>query len=121
VHVIGELAGATGFGAGIAVTAKWAFEVGERWELLEGARGGQTQTDTPEGGSEVAVWSHPIDAHWAVGAAQGWPRLLLQVWRLDDDGRLEVAGYAVVHVPSAPGSHELSVQTWRPIGSAADE
>ena len=53
--------------------------------------------------------------------AQGWPKLLLQVWRLDDTGRLEVEGYGFVHVPSAPGLHEVSVPTWRPLGTPEQE
>jgi len=43
------------------------------------------------------------------------------VWRLDDVGRLEVEGYGFVHVPSAPGTHELSVAMWRPVGTPAQE
>ena len=36
-------------------------------------------------------------------------------------GRLDVEGYGFVHVPSAPGTHELSCPTWRPVGTAAQE
>lgn len=54
-------------------------------------------------------------------ALQGWPRILLQVWRLDDAGRMEVQGYGFVHVPSSPGTHELSVPTWRPLGTPEQE
>ena len=121
LHVLGELLGGSGFGAGTATCCKWALEAGERWELLEGARGGQTQTDAPAAGTDTCVWAHPIDAHFRVGALQGWPRLLVQVWRLDDVGRLEVEGYGVAHVPPSPGLHELSISTWRPVGTAADE
>lgn len=53
--------------------------------------------------------------------AQGWPRLLFQAWALDDLGRLQVAGYGFVHVPAAPGLHELSVPLWRPLGTPAEE
>ena len=53
--------------------------------------------------------------------AQGWPRILLQAWRLDDVGRLEVEGYGFVHVPTAPGSHEVSVPLWRPVGTPEQE
>ena len=121
LHVLGEVLGGSGFGAGRATCCKWALEAGDRWELLEGARGGQTQTDAPEAGTDTCVWAHPIDAHFRAGALQGWPRLLLQVWHLDDEGRLEVEGYGFCHVPSGPGLHELSVATWRPVGTAADE
>ena len=37
-------------------------------------------------------------------------------------GRNELVGYGFVHVPSAPGMHELECSTWRPMSaSAADE
>jgi len=121
VHLLGELCGATGFGPGVAVTAKWALEAGEAWMLLEGAAGGQTQTDTPDAGSDAAVWGHPLDAHYAVGAPQGWPRLVVQVWALDAVGRLEIAGYGVAALPAAPGCHELTIPTWRPLGTPAQE
>ena len=36
-------------------------------------------------------------------------------------GRLEVEGYGFVHVPTAPGAHELSCPLWRPVGTPAQE
>jgi len=121
LHVLGEILGGSGFGAGRSVCCKWALEAGDRWELVEGAAGGQTQTDSSDDGLDAAVWGHPIDAHYVAGAMQGWPRLLFQVWALDDCGRLDVEGYGMVHVPTAPGLHELSCETWRPLGTPAQE
>jgi hypothetical protein len=69
LHLLGELCGGSGFGAGVGVACKWALEAGERWELLEGFAGGQTQVDVGESGDTV-VWSHPIDAHFLSGALQ---------------------------------------------------
>ncbi len=45
----------------------------------------------------------------------------MQVWRLDEVGRLEVEGYGFVHIPGAPGIHEVSCPTWRPVGTPAQE
>jgi len=122
LHVLGEILGASGFGCGSALCCKWALETGgDKWELIEGAKGGQTQTDCPDVGSDAVVWGHPIDAHFVAGSLSGWPRLLFQVWKLDEVGRLDVEGYGMVHIPSSPGIHEISVSTWRPKGAAADE
>lgn len=52
---------------------------------------------------------------------QGWPRLLFQVWKLDDIGRLDVEGYGFLHIPTTPGMHELKCSLWRPLGTDADE
>lgn len=81
LHLIGELCGGTGFGAGNAIACKWAFETGDRWELLEGARGGQTQTDAGADGNDTVVWAHPIDAHFRAGALQVRPSTARRVAR----------------------------------------
>ncbi len=70
VHIVGELCGGSGFGDGVSVACKWALEAGDGWELLEGARGGQTQTDSPDAGTDTVVWAHPLDAHFVAGAMQ---------------------------------------------------
>jgi len=36
LHLLGEICGGSGFGAGVGVACKWALEAGGRWELLEG-------------------------------------------------------------------------------------
>ncbi|CAE7534878.1 b9d2 [Symbiodinium sp. KB8] len=128
VHILGEILGGTGFTG--AVCCKWAVEAGtpqgeNLWVLVEGDEAGQTQTDYPVQGTDVAVWSHPLDVHYNAGGrpfpAQGWPRMLLSVWHLDDDGRLELQGYGVLHVPCTPGSYEVSCPTWRPAGTPSQE
>jgi len=70
LHIIGEICGGTGFGEGVHVACKWALEAGEKFELIEGAIGGQTQLDCGELGGDAVVWSHPIDVHYAAGALQ---------------------------------------------------
>ncbi|KAA0157581.1 hypothetical protein FNF27_00537 [Cafeteria roenbergensis] len=122
VHFLGELVGGTGFPGG--VTCKWAIEVGGEgtaWSKSEGLDHGQTQTDYPEDAGAGAVWSHPIDVHYVAGGLKGWPRLTLEVWRVDDHGRLELCGYGFSHLPSSPGMYTLRIPTWRPLGTAAEE
>lgn len=122
VHFVGEIAGGSGFPPG--VTCKWAIEAGgdgTSWSKSEGLDRGQTQTDYPEGGTDDVVWSHPIDVHYMAGGLKGWPRLTLEVWRVDDHGRLEIAGYGFTHLPSSPGMYALRVPTWRPMGTAVEE
>ena len=51
----------------------------------------------------MQVWSHPIDIHFASASIQGWPRLVLQVWELDEYGRSILSGYGFVHMPTDAG------------------
>ncbi|CEG35498.1 b9 domain-containing protein 2 [Plasmopara halstedii] len=116
VHLIGEIVSGHGFGTDGGITCKWRIEYGGRWIHIAGDQFGQTQLDYPSiapwsADSNVVVWSHPIDLHFATSAFQGWPKLLFQVWRADSSMELHVAGYGFVSVPFAAGQHKLFLDT----------
>ena len=94
VHIIGTLVGGVGFGTG--VTCKWRLEKDASWDRLEGEDHGQTQTDYPNKDSELAVWAHPIDIHYATSTMKGWPRFVVEVWSVDEHGRSNCVGYGYV-------------------------
>ncbi|TRY76165.1 hypothetical protein TCAL_03518 [Tigriopus californicus] len=118
VHLIGQIIGASGFPKQ-GLFCKWNIQTGGAWKLLQGAKEGQTQVDTPNIG-ETSYWSHPVDAHYATRGLQGWPKILVQVFHQDSLGRNSLAGYGFCHVPTSPGHHNLDIMTWRPAGSFRD-
>lgn len=76
---------------------------------------GHTQLDFPVD-PEEAVWAHPVEVHYAVeDRVQGWPKFQVQVFQEDQYGRDELVGYGFVHIPSAPGLHEVQCSCWRPM------
>ncbi|GMF65092.1 unnamed protein product [Phytophthora lilii] len=126
VHLIGEIVSGHGFGSAGGLTCKWRVEYGSRWSHIAGDQFGQTQLDYPStapwaSDPDVAVWAHPIDLHFATSAFQGWPKLLLQVWRADSSMKLHVVGYGFAPVPFAAGQHKLWVSLWRPLGTTKEE
>ncbi|GBG27460.1 B9 domain-containing protein 2 [Hondaea fermentalgiana] len=118
VHVIGEIDGGINFGSGVC--CRWQLDFGSAWEPLSGNVEGQTHVDYPSDG-DSAVWSHPLDVHFLAKGIQGWPRLLVQVWQMDEFGRVHLRGYGFTHLPCASGSYELDVATWRPMGTLKEE
>lgn len=54
--------------------------------------------------------------HTYEGTLPKWPRILLEVGSLDYWDRHRIEGYAYVDLPSNPGSYEMDVSTWRPVG-----
>ena len=107
LHVIGELDGGSGFPTH-SLYCKWSVHVEGSWKLLSGVSEGQTQVDNPENG-EYAVWSHPIDLHFATKGLKGWPKLHFEVWHQDNFGRNEIYGYGFCHVPTSPGLSFISL------------
>jgi len=118
-HFVGEIVGGVGFENG--VSCKWMIEAGEGWEALDGDYVGQTQCDYPFDDGAMCVWAHPIDVHYAMQSATSWPRIVCQVWKLDNHGQQELAGYGFTHLPTVPGCHEIEVATWRPLGHTQEE
>ena len=118
LHVVGEVVGGVGFGKGVC--CKFKVESGKTWDHLGGNLSGQTHVDYPSDGT-TAVWAHPIDVHFSAKTMQGWPRILFQVWKMDDYGRIELSGYGFTHVPVNPGAYSVEVPTWRPVGSLREE
>lgn len=77
------------------------LEWGRAWSFLEGEDSSQTQYASSDDG--VQVFNHPIDVHFASASIQGWPRMVVQAWELDEFGRSILAGYGFVHMPTNPG------------------
>ena len=119
VHFLGELVGCSGFGKGMS--CKWTIEFGKYWEPLCGERVGQTQYGYAGGEEDLISWNHPVDLHLATSSMQGWPRIRMQVWELDDYGRTNLVGYGFSHLPTNPGAFEFTVPCWRPTGSLPEE
>jgi B9 domain-containing protein 2 len=62
-----------------------------------------------------AVWSFPIDMHFVLQSMQGWPKLSLQVWSIDEFGRKDLAGYGMCYIPlPCHDPQTIEVQTWKP-------
>eukprot|EP00970_Alexandrium_tamarense_P014341 scaffold4049_cov204-Alexandrium_tamarense.AAC.28 len=100
VHFIGEICEGIGFNDSF-VSCKWYLEWGKSWSFLAGDDSSQTQYACSDDG--VQVWSHPIDVHFASASMQGWPRIIVQVWELDEFGRSSLSGYGFVHLPTNAG------------------
>eukprot|EP00742_Colponemidia_sp_Colp-10_P006160 GILJ01006593.1.p1 GENE.GILJ01006593.1~~GILJ01006593.1.p1 ORF type:complete len:209 (+),score=16.32 GILJ01006593.1:50-676(+) len=121
VHLLGQLVGAEGFGTTDGIFCEFHIETGEHWSLISlGAEHSQTQTSYPEHG-EFAAWCHPFDLHYETNSVHGWPKLQLQVWKLDQFGRCDILSYGMCHLPSTAGSYNIVVPTWRPLGTTRDE
>ena len=126
LYVVGELVGLTGVSDSAAAGAhcKWSVVASNHWEHVSGADSGASQGDSPAEGNSMFVFQHPIDVCYETSAddatVAGMPHIEIEVRWLDSYGRSDLGGYAVVHVPAAPGMHELSCRVWRPKGSMGD-
>jgi B9 domain-containing protein 2 len=78
------------------------LEWGKAWSLLAGDETSQTQYSAASNDG-VYIWNHPIDVHFATASMQGWPRIIIQLFELDEYGRSILSGYGFTHLPTNPG------------------
>ena len=91
---------------------------GDEKKKIEGGSPLQEQTQYSYfGDGDMAVWAHPINFCFTSNTLLGWPRLLLEIFKLDSYGREDTAGYGVLTLPKFAGAHELECTTWRPCGT----
>lgn len=119
VHIIGQIVSASNFPE-TSISCRWNLHFGDEWRAIEGVTSGLTQLDTPQIGN-VSYLCHPIDVHFVSSSLDAWPRFQLEVWQCDFYGRYSPVGYGCLIVPSSPGRHIVTCQTWKPIGSFLDK
>jgi len=121
LHIVGEIAGASEFKKR-NLFCKWELLTSsDKWTELDGSFQGQTQLSLAKGLQEGFVsLNHPFDAYYSSRSIHGWPKLSLEVWHEDVFGRSELSGYGMVHIPTAPGAHELDCVVWRPQGTLSE-
>lgn len=118
VYILGEILGGSGFGKGVSCV--WQVQPGSNWNYYDGLEQGQTHYDYPDDGNS-AVWGHPIQIHYGTNSVQGWPKIIMQVWKLDFFGRSELVAYGFCHIPSSGGVSDVECRMWRPVGTMKDD
>lgn len=112
LHVIGDIECGHDFGGG-KVFCVFELVTGNQWTVVEGRTSGCTHI--MEHTVDGVQWNFPIDVHYSFDTVQGWPKLSIQVWRVDAYGRKAIAGYGVAFLP-LPSAEEQTVEivTWIP-------
>lgn len=119
-HFIGELDVGEAFpslSSRDGLFVDYAAHAGPGWLPISKREGfvGQTQTAYADAAGEF-VFSHPLELHYFATSLEEWPRLHLQVLRLDGGGRVRTVSYGSVALPNSPGRSELVCRTWAPAG-----
>ncbi|KAI3632070.1 hypothetical protein MIR68_009906 [Amoeboaphelidium protococcarum] len=86
------------------------------WVLVEGLTSGATQIDSSaETTNGQAIFAQPIELHYSVKSLRGWPKIIFEVYHIDDQNREILYGYGISHLPLTPGMHHsLECLIWRP-------
>ncbi|EAN98678.1 B9 domain-containing protein 2 [Trypanosoma cruzi] len=113
LHVIGDLMSGENFGRR-SYFCIFEIVTGEHWSVVEGRTSGCTHI-MQSGGDGSVLWCFPLDVHFTTNSIEGWPKISLQVWSIDQYGRKDLEGYGVAFVPPpSMEEQEVVVETWKP-------
>ena len=112
VHLIGKIQSGKCFPCD-TIYVKYCFKSGENWTLIQGLSSGETFQSTSSYKSLIAL-EHPFDLNYSCKSVRGWPKLILEVWQVDEAGRNSISGYGQMTCPTEPGEYKIDVACWRP-------
>ena len=87
--------------------------MGDRWTHLAGRESGET-FQALASNEKYVPFEHPFDVNYSTKSIRGWPKIMIEAWIVDDQGRNSLAGYGIQTLPVAAGEYKLSVPCWRP-------
>ena len=123
IFFIGQIVGGSDFNVNVdGLFIEAYLNYGEDWVHFENESSGPIQTHTAYSDEEgFFVFAHPFEYHFRCKSAQGWPKMSMKIWRLDDMGKIDNIAYGVTNLPNATGSFTLDVPTWRPMRGWTEE
>ena len=108
IYFIGEIVGGSSplckASSDDSISCIFSLRHGQYWSRLNGSTSDNEQTQHAYCGNDgLAVWNHPLQVSYVSTSAQGWPQIVVQLWKADAYGRESLIGYGFTHLPSHPG------------------
>ena len=113
LHLIGEVKKLTNFNMN-RLFWKWSFKYGKHFSVIDGNTSGETFEEEKTDKENNFYVDHPFDIHFKVESMRGWPKIVVEVWEVSDEGKYMIAGYGTGTVPCSPGAHDVEIKWWRP-------
>ena len=66
--------------------------------MISGSEEGETFT-AQSSNNYFVPFEHPFDINYSTKSVRGWPKLLVEAWEVDNEGRNSLAGYGVTTIP----------------------
>lgn len=98
---------------------KYAFVVGDEWQLASGEAEGHGQYAFKgmqrQSGDKRIIWNRPFEVQYRSMSPHGWPRIVLYCLGKNSDGKEFVKAYGSTNVPIEPGVHQKTIRMYSPI------
>lgn len=115
IYLTGRIINAVGFDSN-ELYLRYQIIIGVNYTLINGVLKGDTfqSLTMEENDINVVYFDQPMYFNLSCRSIKGWPKILVEVWGNDGEGRNSMIGYGTAFFPVKPGYTKMSINCWRP-------
>lgn len=121
IFVSGRILNAVGFDPD-ELFIKYKIIIGPNFEKINGVLYGETfqAIACSEDNINVVNFDQPLSFNLKCSGIKGWPKIFVEVFANDKDGRNCLIGYGTGYIPVRSGCNKMTINCWRPSGSTKE-
>lgn len=121
VYFFGQIEGASSFKEGSdGIFIEISFEYGKNWVMTTDLKKIQTQAGYVDE-EDFVCFAHPFSAKFISPSYFGWPKIICNIWKLDETDTIDLLSYGTAPLPNTSGYHNFSFDTWTIHGKRDEE
>jgi len=117
---LGRILNACGFDCD-ELYLKYEIIFGPNFNVLNGVTSGETFQSIAyeEDNINVVSFDQPLSLNLSCRSINGWPKIFVEVWSNDSDGKNCIVGYGTGYIPVKSGFSKMTINCWRPSDSTS--
>ncbi len=121
IFIMGRILNACGFDSE-ELYLKYDIKFGPNFNVLNGITSGETFQSMAyeEDNINVVNFDQPLSLNLSCTSINGWPKILVEIWSNDSDGKNVIVGYGMGFIPVKSGFSKMTINCWRPSSSTSE-
>ena len=118
LFIMGRILNASGFDSE-ELYLKYDIIFGPNFNVINGVTSGETFQSIAyeEDHINVVNFDQPLSLNLSCRSINGWPKIFVEVWSNDSEGKNCIVGYGTGFIPIKSGFSKMTINCWRPSGS----
>ena len=120
IFIMGRIINACGFDSE-ELYLKYEIKFGPNFNIKNGEASGETFQSIAyeEDNINVVNFDQPLSLNLSCRSINGWPKIFVEVWSNDSEGKNVIVGYGTGFIPVKSGFSKMTINCWRPSGSSS--
>ena len=115
IYIMGRILNACGFDSE-ELYLKYNIIFGPNFNVVNGETSGETfqAIAYEEDNINVVNFDQPLSLNLSCRSINGWPKIFVEVWSNDHEGKNCIVGYGTGFIPVKSGFSKMTINCWRP-------